>query len=406
MPLRTESFIAHRLYYAEHSNNARPAIKVALLGIIIGVMVMVITLSIVVGFKQTITEKVAGFGSHIQLVSFENNNTYELDPVPVPDSLLNALRTIPHVSEAYPFYTKPGILKTADAFQGIILKGTDYWTYFSQNLVEGRLPQLPQEVLVSRSIMDLLKLKVDSSILCYFVGDEVKVRKFTISGVYSTGFGDFDNRFMLTLPGVITQLNQWSSDEASGIEILVDNFANLSEAADGVYYLTANHLEEDGQAYYTQTIEEMNPQIFAWLDLLDMNVVVIIILMLAVSAFNIISGLIILILDSVTMIGTMKALGATNRFLRRIFLLQSAMLVGRGIIWGNIVGIGLCVLQHYTHLIRLDSSTYYVDFVPTAFPVGWWILLSLGTIICSLLVLLAPSTIISRISPAKVMRFE
>ncbi len=416
MPLRPEIWIAQRLYFAQQnavggestqSRTSRPAVRVALAGIVIGVMVMIVTLGVVVGFKQTITDKVAGFGAHIQVVNFDNNNTYEMQPITMSDSLLGVLRSFEHVQQVQPFATKPGIVKTADAFQGMVLKGTDYWDYFAANLSEGVLPVKPQEVLISRLQAKQLGLRTGDAMYCYFVDESVRVRKFTIAGIYETGFGDFDKLFVLGNIGVIQRLNDWDSTEVSGVEVLLDDVRHLDKVADEVYFATVNHFDEDGyNVYYVQTLQQLNPQVFAWLDLLDMNVVVIIILMLCVSGFCIISGLIILILDSIQLIGVLKALGATNRFVRRIFISEAVMLIGKGMLWGNVLGLGLCAVQYFTHLLPLEAATYYVNYVPIAFPWGWWLLLNVGTLVVSLLIMLAPSAIVTKISPAKVMHFE
>lgn len=406
--MRAETFIAKRLFFAQQGAKkaSRPAVKVALAGIVVGVVVMILTFCIVVGFKQTITAKMAGFGAHIQVTNFEDNNTYELSPISISDSLINALSELPHVESVYPFLTKPGVVKTSESFQGVVVKGTSYWDYFSSNLLRGHLPEKPNDILLSDNLSRLLHLDVDSTTYCYFVGEDLRVRKLCVSGIYRTGFKEFDELFLLSQEPLIRQLNQWSDTLASGLEILVDDFANLDDAADAVYYATVNHLQDNGEVLYTQTIEQLNPQIFSWLDLLDMNVVVIIILMLCVSGFNIISGLIILILDSIHMIGTLKALGANNHFVRRIFITQSVMLVGQGMIWGNMIGLGLAALQYFTHVLPLEASSYYVDYVPVAFPWLALILLNLGVILVSVLILLAPSAIVTRISPAKVMHFD
>lgn len=406
--MRPETYIAQRLYFMSNDQHrtSRPAVKVALAGITIGILVMVITICVVVGFKQTIMDKMAGFGAHIQVVNFDSNNTYEMEPIAMPDSMLQALQALPHVRSAQRFWTKPGIVKTDSAFQGVVLKGTDYWDYFRANLVAGTLPQQENEVLLSQSVCRLLHLDIDDSFLCYFVGEQVRVRKFRIVGIYETGFQEYDELFMVGLPKAITRLNGWTEFQSSGVEVLVDDRQHISEVADAVYFKTANRLDEEGNAFYTQTLEQMNIQIFSWLDLLDMNVLVIIILMLCVSGFNIVSGLIILILDSVRLIGTLKALGADNLFIRRIFITQAAMLIGKGMVLGNVLGLGLCALQYFTHCLPLEASSYYVSYVPVAFPWLGWIALNLGTMAVSLLILLVPSAIISHISPAQVMHFE
>ena len=405
---RSEWKIARRLYFSEEgkARTSRPAVRVALGGILIGVMVMIVAICVVVGFKQEVQRKVAGFGSHIQVVNFDNNATYELRPIDLSDSLLQKLRTLPHVKQVSLFASKPGIIKTDSAFQGIVFKGTDYWEYFADNLVEGRLPEAKNEVIISTVLANQLHLSTDDAILCYFVEEELRVRRLYVVGLYNTSMSEMDRLFVLGDIELVRQLNHWKPTQASGIEVLVDDLRHLEVAADAVYFATANRLDEAGNAFYTQTLEQLNPQIFGWLDLLDMNVIIIILLMLCVSGFSIITGLIIFILESVNLIGTLKALGANNQFVRRIFIYEAILLVGKGMVFGNIIGLGLVALQHFTRIIPLDAATYYVSYVPMAFPWGWLIILNLGVLAISWLVLLATSAIVSQISPAKVMHFE
>lgn len=405
---RSEWKIARRLYFSEEgkARTSRPAVRVALGGILIGVMVMIVAICVVVGFKLEVQRKVAGFGSHIQVVNFDNNATYELRPIDLSDSLLQKLRTLPHVKHVNLFASKPGIIKTDSAFQGIVFKGTDYWEYFADNLVEGRLPEAKNEVIISTVLANQLHLSTDDAILCYFVEEELRVRRLYIVGLYNTSMSEMDRLFVLGDIELVRQLNHWKPTQASGIEVLVDDLRHLEVAADAVYFATANRLDEAGNAFYTQTLEQLNPQIFGWLDLLDMNVVIIILLMLCVSGFSIITGLVILILESVTLIGTLKALGANNRFVRRIFIYESILLVGKGMLWGNLLGLSIVALQYFTHLIPLDAATYYVSYVPMAFPWVWLVLLNIGVLLLAWLIMLAPSAIVSQISPAKVMHFE
>ena len=406
----SEIKIANRLYFSQEGaeRHSRPAVRVALAGIIVGVVVMVLTLCIVVGFKQTVTQKVAGFGAHIQVVSFDNNNTYDLQPIEVSDSLLLRLGSYEHVCKAAPFITKPGMLKTDSAFHGIVLKGTDYWNFFRQNIIEGGLPTKPNQIIISQTISSQLQLQVGDGVYAYFVDDnDVRARRFTICGIYNTGFGQFDELFVITTLRDARRLQGWEANTYSGVEILVDDIQYLDETADRIYFATVNKLDENGyQCYYVQTLQEQNPAIFAWLDLLDMNVVVIIILMLLVAGFNIVSGLIILILDGIQLIGTLKALGADNSFVRRVFLWQAALLIGKGVLYGNSIAFILASIQYKFHWIPLESATYYVSYVPIAFPWGWILALNGLTIGVSLLILLLPSMIITKISPAKVMHFE
>ena len=405
---RSEWKIAKRLYFSEEgkARTSRPAVRVALGGIVIGVMVMIVGICVVVGFKQEIQRKVAGFGSHIQVVNFDNNATYELQPVEVSDSLLMKLQGLPHVKQVSTFASKPGILKTDSAFQGIIFKGTDYWDYFAENLVGGELPSAKNEVIISTVLANQLHLTVGDAILCYFVQDDLRVRKLYIVGLYNTCMSEMDRLFVLGNIGLVRQLNQWKNSQSSGIEVLVDDLKHLQEVSDRVYFATVGRLDEAGNAFYTQTLEQLNPQIFGWLDLLDMNVVIIIVLMLCVSGFSIITGLIILILESITLIGTLKALGANNRFVRRIFIYEAILLVGKGMLWGNILGLGIVALQYFTHAIPLDAAVYYVSYVPMAFPWGWLVALNIGVLLVAWVIMLAPSAIVSQISPARVMHFD
>lgn len=400
--------IAKRLYFSEQgkTRESRPAVRVALAGIVIGVVVMIVSICVVVGFKQEIQRKVAGFGSHIQVVNFDNNATYEMQPVALSEELMDKLQRVPHVENLSVFASKPGILKTDSSFQGIVFKGTDYWDYFAENLVEGTLPDGRQEVIVSTVLASQLQLAVGDDILCYFVQDNLRVRRLYISGLYNTCMSEMDKIFVLGHIDLVRQLNGWDSTQVSGIELLLDDLAHLREAADYVYFAMLGQQDAAGNALYTQTLQQLNPQIFGWLDLLDMNVVIIIILMLCVSGFSIITGLIILIMESITLIGTLKALGANNSFVRRVFIYEAIMLVGKGVLWGNVIGLGLVALQYFTQVIPLEASMYYVSYVPMAFP--WWGLLALniGVLLLAWLVMLAPSAIVSQISPAKVMQFD
>ena len=405
---QTEWKIAQRLYFSEQNNvrSSRPAVRVALLGILIGVMIMIVAISVVIGFKQEITQKVAGFGSHIQVVNFDNNSTYELQPIRVTDSLVHAIAQIEHVTHISQFATKPGIIKTDSTFQGIVFKGTDFWDYFSQNIIEGTLPQSENEILLSSELANSLRVKVDDRLLCYFIEDELRVRRLLVTGIYNTCMVEMDKVFVLGHIDMVRRLSEWDMDQVSGLEIMVDDLRHLSEVTENVYFATANRLDKDGNTLYTQNLQQLNPQIFGWLDLLDMNVIIIIVLMLCVSGFSIITGLIILILDSISLIGTLKALGANDQFVRRIFVYQALMLIGKGMLWGNVLGLGICALQYFTHVIPLEASSYYVSYVPMAFAWWWWLLLNIGTVLVSWLILLAPSAIVTQISPAKVMHFE
>lgn len=418
--MRNELFIAKRLYYARTDKDKKvslPAIRVALTAIIVGMVVMIITIFVVVGFKQEIQRKVAGFGSDIQIVNFDNNNTYEMQPICVGDSLLQEIAMLDGVEYVQRFATKPGMLKTDSAFQGIIFKGMPLqsnatgkekngWTFFEEYLAAGHLPQQKNEVIISTTMSKLLGLGVGDSFYAYFIEEQIRSRKFLVAGLYDTQFSDYDKSFVLGDIQQVQSLNNWRADQVSGIDIQIEDFSQLGKTSDEVWIRTANRADEDGNFLYTQNIIDMNPNIFSWLELLNVNVVVIIILMLCVAGFNIISGLLILILDAVQLIGILKALGADNGYIRRIFLYRAGFLILNGMLWGNVAGLLLCAVQYFFHIIPLDPTAYYVSYVPIAFHWGWWAALNIGTFAVSMLILLAPSSIITRISPAKVMHFE
>lgn len=414
--MRIDFFIARRIYRNQDKKTpvSRPAVKVAVAGISIGVAVMLITIGVVIGFKQEISQKLIGFGGHIQVVNFDNNNTYEMQPVVTDSSMVAKIEQLPGVMNVHRFATKPCMLKTSETFEGVVLKGVEPdfdWRFFAAHLEAGELPiitdsVISKDILISRSIANALQLQVGDPIFAYFIQDNVRARRFRVCGIYNTHFSEYDRLMTIGDVRQIQQLNQWRPEQFSGLEIQIDDLSHLEEVTDAVYFATANRFDVDGNSYYTQSIEDLNPQMFSWLRLLDMNVWVIIILMLAVAGFNMISGLLILILEKVNFIGTLKALGSDNPLVRRVFLWQALFLIFKGMLWGNVVGLVICALQYYFHLIPLDSGAYYVSFVPISFTWGYWALLNIGTVLISLLVLIGPSHIITHVSPAKVMRYE
>lgn len=410
--MKNEYLIAQRLYYNQGAHQeVRPAIRVALIGMTIGIAVILLTFAVVFGFKNAVTEKVTGFSGHIEVVNFDNNNTYQMQPIIASDSLLERLNSIDGIKHANRFATKPGVMKVGQDIHPIVIKGLatqdeQAWTFFSNNLIKGKLPESKNEVIISNAVARLMHIDTDSAILAYFIGDNIRARKLTVAGIYRTDLTEFDNLFVVGDIRQVQALSGWTDMQVSGIELYVNDFSKLYEVADKVYFAVANQADEEGNFFYTQNIEELQPQIFYWLDLLDMNVVVIIVLMLIVSGFCIISGLIILILESIQFIGTMKALGATNMFIRRVFLWQTAFLVSKGLLIGNIIALVICLVQYYFHVIPLDAATYYVSYVPISMGLTWWLAADVCVLAVSILILLAPSAIITKISPAQVMRYE
>lgn len=378
----------------------------ALWGIVIAVMVMVLSLCVVVGFKRTVTDRVAAFGAHIRITDFDSNSTYMLSPITVTDSLLAKLSSIEHVRSVAPFITSPAILKTDSMVRGVVLRASTADSLFAENLIAGTMPIENNDIAISQSLATRLNVAIGDRIYCYQVVDELRVRRLTVSGLYTTGFSEGDELFVFATLPMLSRLCSMDSMQYSGIEVRVSQLSYLDEVADRVYFATANRLSRDGRMLYSEDLRQLNPQIFAWLDLLDMNVVIILILMLLVASFSIISALIILVLASVPLIGTLKALGASNGMIRRIFICQTFILVGRGMLYGNLLALALAAMQYMTHVLPLDPTTYYVSFVPMAFPWGWIIVLNIFTAGISLLVMLLPSLIATRISPAQTLRYD
>ena len=328
--MNLELFIARRIHFSKEGNRqvTPPAVRIAIVGVALGLAVMILSVAIVIGFKKEVRNKVIGFGSHIQITNFDNNSSYETTPIAVSDSLLQALREFPGIKHIEGYATKMGILKTDSDFQGVVLKGidTDYdWSFFRNNLKEGELltidpKKTSTDVIISRYLSDLLGLKLGDSILTYFVQEDVRARKFNIVGIYETGFMDYDKLFVLADIKQIRRLNGWEKDEVSGLELLVDDYDKLDQIAEDLYFNLVEKQDRHGNTYFTRSIKEMNPMIFNWLDVLDVNVVVILILIFAVAGFTMISGLLIIILERTNMIGILKALGENNVSIRKIFL--------------------------------------------------------------------------------------
>lgn len=414
--MNLELFIARKIHFSKQGERQAtpPAIRIAMIGLALGLAVMILSVAIVIGFKKEVRNKVIGFGSHIQITNFDNNSSYQTMPIAVSDSFLVALKERSEIRHVETFATKPGILKTETDFQGIVLKGVDRqydWSFFQKNLKEGEVFQLDSakrssDVIISRYLSDLVGLKVGDSFLTYFVEEDVRARKFHITGIYETGFADYDKLFVIADIRQVKRLNGWSDDQVSGVELLVDDYGQVDSLAENLYFELMDKQDREGNTYYVRSIKELNPMIFSWLEVLDINVVVILVLMLAVAGFTMISGLLIIILERTNMIGILKALGENNRSIRKIFLYVSFFLIGKGMLWGNVIGISLCLLQSYTHLIKLDSSIYYLDAVPVDLNVVSLALLNIGTLLVSMLMMLGPSYLITRISPAKSIRFE
>lgn len=410
-------FIAKRIYSDKGDKRkvSRPAIRIATIGVAIGLAVMIITVSVVLGFKHTIRDKVIGFGSHIQVENFLTMQSTDPYPICINDSMMSVLKHIDGVKHAERFALTQGILKTNADFLGITFKGvaSEYDTNFlKHNLVEGEIPKFSDasshyKMLMSKMTADQLKLKVGDKVFAYFISNsDVRARRFTISGIYQTNMTQFDQSLCFTDLYTVVKLNGWFPDQCTGAELLVKDFDKIDETSAKVIAKINRTPDKYGDTFTSQTINESYPQIFSWLSLLDINVWIILALMICVAGFTMISGLLIIILERTSMIGILKALGATNNTVRHTFLWFAVFIIGRGMLFGNIVGIGLVVLQKYTGMISLDPTTYYVSTAPMEMNIPIIILLNAATLLISIFVLIAPSYLISHIHPAKSMRYE
>lgn len=412
-----ELFIARRIY-GEKSTEQRfsqPAIQIALTGIAIGLAVMIISVFVVLGFQREVTEKVVGFGSHAQVLSLSLDEYGMLCPVVTNDSLMQVVNEEPGVRHAQVFAMKQGMLKTDEDFIGVQMKGVgeDYdLSFFRSYLTEGEMPSFSadsssNQILLSRRIADAMHLQCGNRVFAYFVGtDNIRARRFTIAGIYETHLAEFDRVTCLTDLRTIRKLNNWKDDESSGIELIVDGFEEGDQVASALARKVNHTQDRIGAIRGVFSIREIVPHIFSWLDVLDMNVVMIIVLMLLVGGFTIVSGLLIVMLERIQMIGIMKALGATNGMVRRIFRHFAVMLVGKGMLIGNAVALVLCFLQQRFGLIRLDPDTYYIDAVPVEFHWVYLLLINLGVLLISSLIIFGSSYLMSIKGPATTIRWE
>ena len=417
--MNTELFIAKRLYSDKENRHhlSRRIMRIALAGISLGVMVMLVSVAIVTGFKKEIRDKVIGFGSHIQLVNYDSNYSYETAPVSRNQPFLGSIGQLSNVESIHSFATKPGIIKTDEYIQGIVLKGVDTlynWDFFRKHLTEGHLPVLntPErspEVLISANLSALLLLKVDDPIFMYFINQDEqipRIRQFRVAGIYNTSLQEFDDLFALGDIRQIQHISGWDSTLVSGFEINVRDFRQLEKTEAEVRERVINYGMDHGSTLRPISIVRKYPQIFDWLSILDMNVWVILTLMVMVAGFNMISALLVLILERSAMIGTLKSLGSPNRSLRRIFLYLSGYMLTGGILRGNLIGITLLLLQKYLKIITLDPASYYMDVVPVHLSVWHIVLLNAGAITITMAMLIIPAWFVSRISPDKSLRFD
>jgi lipoprotein-releasing system permease protein len=407
--MNVEYFIAKKLFTAKEKNNSytRPIFRIAILAIALSVAVMLIAIMIVTGFKNDISSKIIGFGSHITISSFTNNQSYESEPISINQDFYPSISSDEGIKNINIFATKAAIIKTTDEIHGVVLKGvsSDYdFSFFNNNLVAGEVLDLndstkSNDILISEEVSKLLKLNVSDNLIMYFVQDPARVRKFKIKGIYNTAMVDFDKLYVLGDIKHIQVLNSWEDTCVGGFEIAINNFNDLDVITQKVY-------EQIPYDLNAQSIKEKTPQIFDWLSLQDINVRVILILMLIVGAINMITALLILILERTRLIGILKSLGATNWSVQKIFLYSAVHLIFKGLLLGNAIAFGFALLQKKFLLISLDPATYYMNTVPINFDLTHILMLNIGTVTLCYLILIIPSVIITKITPIKAIRFE
>lgn len=409
-------FIAKRIYKDDDNKKSvsRPAIAIATTGVAIGIAVMIISVCIVLGFKHTIRDKAIGFGGHINVGNFASMHGGNIEPICMSDSMIKAIKAIEGVKDVGRYAQKEGILKTDNDFLGVVFKGiaSEYdTTFIHNNMVEGAIPHFTDSassnsIIISKTMADLLRLKAGDKVFAYFINENVRVRRFTIAGIYRTNLTQYDKTICFTDLYTTVKLNGWQHDQADGAEVIVNDYNQINDIAEKFVSNINRRTDHYGQTYSSATIQEINPQIFSWLDLLDLNVWIILALMLCVAGFTMISGLLIIILERTNMIGLLKAIGSRNSQIRKTFLWFATFIIGRGLVIGNIIGIGLMILQKTTGLIRLDASIYYVDIVPVEINIPAIVAINILTLALCLLALIAPSFLVSHIHPAKSMKYE
>ncbi len=416
--MNTELFIARRLFSSRDQSGhlSRRIVRLAIAGISLGMLVMILAIAIVVGFQKEVESKVNGFAAHLQVVNYDNNQSYQTSPLETSKVPLKRLWKINGISHIQVFATKPGMIKAGDEIQGVVLKGIgpDFdWSFFEKAKISGTRIKTDStrtdEIWISEQLSNKLKLKLGDQFRMYFLNEEEKVpriRQFTVGGIYRTGLEEFDLMFVLADIRHVQRLNSWNEDQVSGYELFVNDMDRLEELEQEVRTELKLVRSEKDQPLQVVNIRHKFPQIFDWLELLDMNVWIILILMVAVAGFNMISGLLVIILERTQMIGILKSMGAANVSVRKVFLYLSAFLVGKGLLWGNLLGVSFCLIQYHFKLVHLDPTSYYVSTVPINLSLTYLLLLNVGALTVTMLMLIAPSWLISRIAPDKTIRFD
>jgi lipoprotein-releasing system permease protein len=409
--LNLEYFISKNIVKGDSQSKkiTKPIVRISIIAIALGLIVMIIALSIVDGFQREIRNKVIGFGSHVQITSYDSQNTYEASPISVQQDFYPSLDTVKGVKHIQVFANKAGIIKTKEEIYGVVVKGVgkDFdWTFFNEKISSGSSlvvdeNQATNEILLSNYIATKMNLVIGDKMFLYFIqqNGQLRPKDFIVKGIYQTGLEQFDNLYVLADIAHIQKRNNWTKDQVGGFEVLIDDYDDLDDIGNYVY-------ENIPYDLHSASIKELYPEIFNWLNLQDYNVNIIIILMLIVAVINIISALLILILERTNMIGILKALGMPNWNVRKIFLYNAIYLIVKGMVWGNVIGISLCLLQQNFGFLTLPEESYYVSQVPIELDFRNVVLLNIGTLFVCVLMLLIPSYVITKISPVKAIRFD
>lgn len=409
--MNLEYFIAKKIIKGNNKSKrlTKPIIRISILAISLGIIVMILALSIVAGFKKEIRNKVIGFGSHIQITKHDSHNTYEASPIDKNLPFYSTLTNINGIKHIQVFANKAGIIKTKEEIYGVVVKGigSDFdWSFFKDKIIDGNPfvvndSNTNNKIVISELIANKTKLKVGDKLFLYFIQNNgtLRPKDFIISGIYKSGLEQYDKLFVLTDIAHIQKRNNWTNNQVGGFEVIVDNYDQLNILNDKVY-------SEIGYDLNSVTIVDQNPDIFNWLELQDMNVVIIIILMIIVATINIISALLILILERTNTIGILKALGMKNWNVRKIFIYNAIYLILKGLFWGNVIGLTLCYIQLYFGVLKLPEESYYISEVPISINYLSILFVNIGTLIICFSMLILPSYIITKISPIKAIRFN
>jgi len=419
--MNIELTIARR-FIKSHAGSHRyttPIIRLSVIAIALSLAVMIISVATVTGFKREIRNRVIGFGGHIQIINFDSNNSLESSPINKNQDFLSSLLKTPGIKTIQSFATKPAMIKTKSEIQGVVMKGigSDFdTTFFSKNLIEGRMIKITDsvktnDILISKKLANMLRLKLGDKFTTYFIDERIPEmpinrRVFEICGIYQTSLEQFDEQFILGDIGHLQKLNGWDQNQIGGFEILIDDYKNIDYLSEIVRGYSESRFMDDGSRLRVLSIKDKYPQIFDWLNLLNMNVWAILVIMVFVAIINMVSGLIILILDRTSSIGLLKALGTNNASMRKIFLFQSIYLIVKGLLWGNFIAIILLFLQEKYHLVKLDQTSYFIEYAPVNFNIWHILTINFGALITIFVFMLLPVIVLSRIQPVKTLRYN